>query len=157
MCSQYWLPTRSTSVACLVFQTCYQSMSREEVTWTESPGGAVPHGIQVPIWAHFAGRSSNVRLICNTACFPVTAVWWTQGDSWVLPDLRADVGRRGGNRGLLSWYQDPLHPRHSTSTKTLTSYWWEAPHSWFLPNKKMLCNFPLYLVVQQSGNSIHLV
>lgn len=32
----------------------------------------------------------------------------------------------------------------------------ETPHPWFLSNRKILCNFPLYLVAQHYGNSIEL-
>lgn len=87
---------------------------REHLKDGQAPG-AVPCDIPVPPWALFPGRSTNIMLVCQAACSPVTAGKL----SWVLPDLRSDVGRKCGNRGLLPWHQGPLHPWHSAGT----SYW----------------------------------
>lgn len=97
-------------------------------------------------------------LICNAARFPVTAGKLSDGPKEILAFcqtselmLAENVGIEGCYHGSrASSIQDTVQvPRLSPVTET--------PHPWFLPTRKTLCNFPLYLVVQQYGNHICLM
>lgn len=95
---------------------------REHFKAGQSPYGAVLCDMPVHPRALFPRRSTSVIfflfcLSCSLfSCNSRETLWGAQGDSWVLPDLRSDVGSKWGNRGLLPWNQGPFHPKHSAGT-----------------------------------------
>lgn len=68
--------------------------------WTESPGGAVPHGIQVVFtFEHSSLGGAATKCLCVTVCFPVAPAKLSDGSKDILefcqtsePMLAENVG-----------------------------------------------------------------